>query len=67
MAAAATVTLTVTACVTALALRSPWGAGLQAIRDNETAARTLGVPVGPLRLMPLHNSCVANVSPTPQI
>lgn len=53
MALAASAALAGAACMTALAVRSPWGAGLQAIRDNETAARTLGIPVGALRVTPL--------------
>ena len=53
MALAASAALAGVASLTALAVRSPWGAGLQAIRDNEVAARTLGLPVDVLRVTAL--------------
>jgi branched-chain amino acid transport system permease protein len=43
--------LAVAATVLTWALaRSRWGAGLRAIREDETAAATLGVPVAPLKV-----------------
>lgn len=42
--------LLVASFATALVISSPWGAALQAARDDETAARTTGLPVNRLRL-----------------
>ena len=53
MTAASCVLLILAAITTSLAMRSPWGAALQAVHDHEIAARTSGLPVSKVRMIAL--------------